>query len=71
VKGNISTAFTAQEYPNGFAGAELPRDAYEPITAAVAAMHHLLQRRETQISGTLSNHQRTIGTDWMVKVGGA
>ncbi len=66
VSGDISTAFIAEEYPEGFQGATLPDAELERIAAAVAAMHRVAEIRRTQISGRLDNHERRVGQNWVV-----
>jgi propionyl-CoA carboxylase alpha chain len=66
--GEISTAFIAEEYPDGFSGVAPDTDVVEKIALVAAAMHYTAQLRESQISGALSNHQRAIHQDWVVKV---
>ena len=71
ISGEISTAFIAEEYPDGFAGTELPDDVLDDIMAGLVKMHAIVCARETKISGTLANHQREIGQDWVVGIGAA
>jgi propionyl-CoA carboxylase alpha chain len=66
--GDISTAFIEEEYPEGFAGANLDSKVTPRIAAIAAAMHHIAQLRESQISGALSNHLRAVHEDWVVQV---
>lgn len=66
VSGDISTAFIAEEYPDGFQGATLPDAELQRIAAAVAAMHRVAEIRRTQISGRLDNHERRVGENWVV-----
>jgi propionyl-CoA carboxylase alpha chain len=66
--GEISTAFIAEEYPDGFAGVALKSELVDKIAVVGAAMHHTAQHREAQISGALPNHQRAIHKDWVIKV---
>ncbi len=68
VTGDITTAFIAEEYPDGFAGAELPADQLRQIVAACAAMNRVAEIRRARISGRLGNHERTVGTDWVVSI---
>ncbi|NPD13592.1 acetyl/propionyl/methylcrotonyl-CoA carboxylase subunit alpha [Xinfangfangia sp. D13-10-4-6] len=70
VAGDITTAFIAEEYPEGFQGASLPQDALKRIAAAAAAMERVAEIRRTRISGTMDNHQRRVGDDWVVSLGG-
>ncbi|WP_265499985.1 acetyl-CoA carboxylase biotin carboxylase subunit [Paracoccus beibuensis] len=66
VSGDITTAFIAEEYPEGFQGAALPEDELERVAAAAAAMHRVAEIRRTRISGRLSNHERHVGENWVV-----
>ncbi|MCO6362554.1 acetyl/propionyl/methylcrotonyl-CoA carboxylase subunit alpha [Paracoccus sp. 08] len=66
VAGDITTAFIAEEYPDGFHGAALPEDEMHRIAAAAAAMHRVAEIRRTRISGRLNNHERHVGDDWVV-----
>ncbi|MCX7889075.1 MAG: acetyl/propionyl/methylcrotonyl-CoA carboxylase subunit alpha [Rhodobacteraceae bacterium] len=70
VAGDITTAFIAEEFPDGFRGAELPEAALRDIAAAAAAMHRVAEIRRTRISGRLGNHERRVGDDWVVDVAG-
>jgi propionyl-CoA carboxylase alpha chain len=67
--GNITTAFIAEEWPEGFHGV-LPDDDQARLLASVATYVHLIEEsRRTKISGTLANHTRKLGNDF-VAVGG-
>ncbi|RJL06741.1 acetyl/propionyl/methylcrotonyl-CoA carboxylase subunit alpha [Paracoccus aestuarii] len=66
VSGDITTAFIAEEYPEGFQGAALPDDEMLRIAAAAAAMHRVAEIRRARISGRLDNHERHVGEDWVV-----
>ncbi|MEO6300752.1 MAG: biotin/lipoyl-containing protein, partial [Paracoccaceae bacterium] len=70
VSGDITTAFIAEEYPDGFKGAELPRDVLRRVVVAAAAMHRVAEIRRTRISGTMDNHKRKVGDAWVVDVQG-
>jgi len=71
VSGNITTAFIAEEYPDGFAGATLDDAMLRRIAAATAAMNRVAEIRRARISGTLGNHERHVGDDWVVSLQGA
>ncbi|MEY8880982.1 acetyl-CoA carboxylase biotin carboxylase subunit [Donghicola sp. XS_ASV15] len=71
VSGDITTAFIAEEYPEGFAGVDLPEADLQRIAAACAAMNRVAEIRRTRISGTMDNHERKVGDDWVVRLGGA
>ncbi len=66
VAGDITTAFIAEEYPDGFDGVRLPGDALRRVAAAVAAMHRVAEIRRARISGRMGNHERKVGSDWVV-----
>jgi propionyl-CoA carboxylase alpha chain len=68
--GNITTAFIAEEYPDGFKGAVLSAEVLEQVAAAAAAMHRVAEIRRTRISGTMDNHTRRVGDDWVVSLQG-
>jgi propionyl-CoA carboxylase alpha chain len=70
VAGNITTAFIAEEYPDGFQGATLDEVTLRRVAAAAAAMNRVAEIRRTRISGTMDNHTRRVGDDWMVSLQG-
>jgi propionyl-CoA carboxylase alpha chain len=69
VSGDISTAFIAEEYPEGFAGAELSEADLRRVAACAAAMFRVAEIRRSRISGRLGNHERHVGSDWVVTIG--
>jgi propionyl-CoA carboxylase alpha chain len=70
VSGNITTAFIAEEYPEGFQGATLDGAMLRRVAAAAAAMNRVAEIRRTKITGTMDNHQRRVGDDWVVSLQG-
>ncbi len=70
VSGDITTAFIAEEYPDGFDGVELPEGVLRRIAASTAAMHRVAEIRRTRISGRMDNHERHVGEDWVVSLQG-
>ncbi len=70
VSGNITTAFIAEEYPEGFKGARLEPGLVRRVAAAAAAMNRVAEIRRTRISGTMDNHKRKVGNSWVVGVQG-
>ncbi|KGJ15976.1 acetyl/propionyl/methylcrotonyl-CoA carboxylase subunit alpha [Paracoccus sanguinis] len=70
VSGDISTAFIAEEYPEGFQGATLSEPELERVAAAAAAMHRVAEIRRTRITGRLDNHERHVGENWVVTLDG-
>ena len=68
--GDITTAFIAEEYPDGFAGVDLPETALIRIAAACAAMNRVAEIRRARVSGRMDNHERHVGEDWVVSLQG-
>ena len=68
--GDITTAFIAEEYPDGFKGAVLDDTGLRRVAAATAAMNRVAEIRRTRISGTMDNHERRVGDDWVVTLQG-
>jgi propionyl-CoA carboxylase alpha chain len=70
VSGNITTAFIAEEYPDGFNGVDLSDDKIKDLAACAAAMNRVAEIRRTKISGRMDNHERRVGDDWVVQISG-
>ena len=68
--GNMTTAFIEEEYPDGFDGVTLPESDLLRIAAAAAAMHRVAEIRRSRITGRMDNHERHVGTDWVVRLQG-
>jgi propionyl-CoA carboxylase alpha chain len=68
--GNMTTAFIAEEYPDGFEGVTLPDVALTRVAAAAAAMYRVAEIRRARVSGRMGNHERHVGTDWVVSMQG-
>ena len=64
--GDISTAFIAEEYPEGFVGVALDDVELRRVAASCVAMHRVAEVRRTRISGRMDNHGRKVGNDWIV-----
>jgi propionyl-CoA carboxylase alpha chain len=71
VSGDITTAFIAEEYPDGFAGVEPSEMALHRLAAVAAFMKMRKEERAAQISGAMEHHRRNVGGDWVVFLGGA
>jgi len=67
-RGDITTAFIAEEYPDGFVGAPENSGNTRKIAAICALMHDIRQHRAAEISGSLPNHERHIPDTWSVEV---
>ncbi len=70
VSGDMTTAFIAEEYPDGFSGVALDEPARRRVAAACAAMNRVAEIRRTRVSGRLDNHERRVGENWVVQAGG-
>ncbi|MEW9921463.1 acetyl-CoA carboxylase biotin carboxylase subunit [Marimonas sp. MJW-29] len=70
VSGDMTTAFIAEEYPDGFEGVELTETDLRRIAAATAAMHRVAEIRRARVSGRMDNHERKVGSDWNVRLQG-
>ncbi|MGR3564706.1 MAG: acetyl-CoA carboxylase biotin carboxylase subunit [Heliomarina sp.] len=70
IAGEATTAFIAEEWPEGFEGVELSEDVLRRIAASAAAMHRVAEIRRTRISGRMDNHERVVGEDWVVNLQG-
>ncbi len=70
IEGAMTTAFIAEEWPDGFQGVTLPEDQLRRVAAAAAAMHRVAEIRRTRISGRMDNHERRVGEDWVVSLQG-
>lgn len=66
IEGTMTTAFIEEQYPEGFVGVELPEASLRRIAASAAAMHRVAEIRRTRVSGRMDNHERRVGSDWVV-----
>ncbi|GAB5437704.1 acetyl-CoA carboxylase biotin carboxylase subunit [Falsiruegeria mediterranea] len=70
IDGTMTTAFIEEQYPEGFQGVELPEADLRRIAASAAAMHRVAEIRRTRVSGRMDNHERKVGTEWVVSLQG-
>mgnify|MGYP000043875078 FL=1 len=70
IEGSMTTAFIEEQYPEGFEGVELPEADLRRVAASCAAMHRVAEIRRTRVSGRMDNHERRVGTDWVVSLQG-
>jgi propionyl-CoA carboxylase alpha chain len=68
MKGDMTTAFIEEQYPDGFEGVTLEDAELRRIAAATAAMHRVAEIRRARVSGRMDNHERKVGSDWNVSV---
>lgn len=67
--GRLTTAFIAEEFPDGFQGVAPDAEARRKLAAVATLINDRLQRRATKISGTIGNHRRVVGKEWVVALG--
>ncbi|MBV2185228.1 MAG: acetyl/propionyl/methylcrotonyl-CoA carboxylase subunit alpha [Rhizobium sp.] len=69
-EGRLTTAFIAEEFPDGFSGVTPDADSARKLAVIGAFINQILQNRAVQISGAIGNHRRMVGRDWVVTLGG-
>jgi len=67
-RGDITTAFIAEEYPEGFMGADVNLGHTRKIAAVCALMHDISEHRAAEICDSLPNHERHVPDEWAVEV---
>ncbi|MBO6902711.1 MAG: acetyl/propionyl/methylcrotonyl-CoA carboxylase subunit alpha [Rhizobiaceae bacterium] len=69
-KGDLSTGFIAEEYPDGFQPAE-PDGKEKAVLAAIAATAELRRRdRLDRLGGRLAPHSGRMKKDWVARIAG-
>jgi len=68
--GNLSTAFIAEEYPEGFSGVTLPAEDLAALAKVAVGLSAIMAERMAGISGQLSGRPRPVASDWVVAIGG-
>ncbi len=63
VSGDISTAFIAEEYPEGFQGAEISDESRARLAAIAVALRLIRDQRDADITGAVQNRARAVGVD--------
>lgn len=70
LEGRLTTNFIAEEFPDGFSGADLPDDDVEALVAAAAMIHHRFMERAASINGQMPHHEAEVGLEWTVLFNG-
>jgi propionyl-CoA carboxylase alpha chain len=70
VKGELTTNFIAEEYPEGFSSADLPVEDPRLLVAVAAFVKQKLVERACSISGQMPGHEVQPGTEWVVVFNG-
>ncbi|MEL7429955.1 MAG: acetyl/propionyl/methylcrotonyl-CoA carboxylase subunit alpha, partial [Pseudomonadota bacterium] len=68
--GNMTTAFIAEEYPEGFSGVSIAPEHRRKIAAAAAVLNMISELRRTRLTGALANHKRKVAKEWVAVVEG-
>ncbi|GAA4530716.1 acetyl/propionyl/methylcrotonyl-CoA carboxylase subunit alpha [Chelativorans composti] len=69
-EGRLTTAYIAEEFPEGFKGVAPGPEEVRKLAAVAAVMHIRSERRAVQISGALANHARRVADEWVVTLAG-
>jgi propionyl-CoA carboxylase alpha chain len=69
--GKLTTAYIAEEFPEGFAGVTPDAADARKLAAIAVLINQSLEERATWISGTLSRRRRTVGKDWVATLSAA
>ncbi len=69
--GRLSTAFIAEEFPDGFHGVAPDPDATADLVAVIATVHHLYERRAHARQPHFQAKGSKVAGDWVVKLDGA
>ncbi len=68
-QGDISTNLIAEEWPEGFSGADLTEESTRVFIAIAAFIYLRDAYRAAQTSGQLQGRERQISTRWVITVG--
>ena len=68
--GRLTTAYIAEEFKDGFTGVQPGEGEARSLAAIATFINRIREARATEISGTIGNHRRVLGKDWVVTLGG-
>jgi propionyl-CoA carboxylase alpha chain len=68
--GRLTTAYIAEEFPEGFYGVDANDLELRTLAAVAAVVNLRIQKRAALVSGRLANHSRKMADDWTVSIGG-
>ncbi|MBB4266959.1 acetyl-CoA carboxylase biotin carboxylase subunit [Roseospira visakhapatnamensis] len=69
VRGDLTTGFIAEEYPDGFHLRDLPPEDPTILVTVAACVHRKNVERDARISGQMPGHEKTVRGDWVVRLG--
>ncbi|GIX14751.1 MAG: acetyl/propionyl-CoA carboxylase subuit alpha [Paracoccaceae bacterium] len=70
VAGDLSTAFIAEEFPDGFAGVVPPPAVLADLARGAAVMRRTVVARERAVSGRMAHHTAPAPDRWVVTLAG-
>ncbi|MEO1292735.1 MAG: acetyl/propionyl/methylcrotonyl-CoA carboxylase subunit alpha [Pseudomonadota bacterium] len=70
ISGNISTAFIAEEFPDGFTGAHLPDAGRDRLALIAVGLTYIDTLRRRGISGQVRRVSTPVAAEWEVAVAG-
>ncbi len=68
-KGDITTGFIAEEFPEGFKGTAPSPEELTDLASVAVFIHVKNELRASEISGTVPNHKRKLPQSWSVRIG--
>ena len=69
-EGRLTTAYIAEEFKDGFQGVAPDETSARKLAAVAATVNQTLQERASRISGTIGNHRRIVGHEWVASLDG-
>ncbi|MDB5587878.1 MAG: acetyl/propionyl/methylcrotonyl-CoA carboxylase subunit alpha [Devosia sp.] len=69
-EGRLTTGYIAEEFPDGFTGAVLPRGRVFEVAAAAAMMQLVVEDRKGQVSRSALGHSTEVYGEWVVVIMG-
>ncbi|MBB4285469.1 acetyl-CoA carboxylase biotin carboxylase subunit [Roseospira goensis] len=69
VRGELTTNFIAEEYPDGFHLHDLPPEDPTILVAVAACVHRKHAERDARISGQMPGHEKQVRDHWVVRLG--
>jgi propionyl-CoA carboxylase alpha chain len=66
--GRLTTAYIAEEFKDGFQGVAPDERSAMRLAAVAVTINQALQERASQISGTIGNHRRVVGREWVASL---
>ena len=68
-RGDITTHFIDEEYPDGFTAPTLTKQKLQQLAIAAVVINHAYLDRAALTTGQLKGHERVVGEEWWVQVG--